>query len=179
MKKIPFLILFILINILISALTTLGILWIWDLTNPTSPDCSNQPVIKPVDNTEDSQSTESASSSDTLTNSQIDFVDDNFEIKIYAIVGPGNLDVEYVEIKNHSQGAIDLSNWQLLDENGNLFTFPALILNSEGAIKVLSKSGTNTVIELYWQSAQPIWQSGETASLLDSTGQLITTYSIP
>jgi hypothetical protein len=72
-----------------------------------------------------------------------------------------------------------MTNWQLTDENGQIFTFPTIILNQDGEIKVLSQKGINTVIELYWQSDVPIWESGETARLLDENGSIISTYSIP
>jgi hypothetical protein len=66
-----------------------------------------------------------------------------------------------------------------MDQDGQVFVFPALILNEGGAIKVLSQKGNNTVIELYWQSEVPIWQPGEIAKLLTADGETIATYSIP
>jgi hypothetical protein len=72
-----------------------------------------------------------------------------------------------------------MTGWQLVDNEDQRFIFPTLILNNGGAIKVYSKNGNNTVIELYWQADAPVWQSGETVSLLDSSSDLIATYSIP
>ena len=95
------------------------------------------------------------------------------------MVGAGNLEVEYVEIYNQSNGAVDLTGWQLLNEAGQRFLFPTLILNSDGAIEVHSKAGKHTVIELYWQAGSPIWKSGEMVTLLDNVGKTMATYSIP
>ncbi|MBW6465252.1 MAG: lamin tail domain-containing protein [Brevefilum sp.] len=165
--------LFILLNIIVSAATTLAVLWMWERAHP-------RPEVRTT-------ASESASSPDEviidaapdLDQSTGEFSDQDITIDIRTIVGAGDLAVEYVEIINRGDNPADLTAWQLRDETGNEFTFPALILNSGGAIKVLSKTGTNTVIELYWQADVPIWQSGETARLLNAAGELIASYSIP
>ncbi len=179
MNKKSRLLFYLLLNILISAGVTLTILWIWDLIHPY-PEDSTTLTGTSSEQTSLSQSDQTPSDTqDQSEDSTIAFINENIEIDIYTIVGAGNLDVEYVEIRNQSQGPIDLTGWQLVDEKEQTFTFPALILNSGGAIKVLSKQGINTVIELYWQSDSPIWQSGETARLLNAVGETIITYAIP
>ena len=137
--------------------------------------------MTPVTSSEESSSlsTQKTAQEGTPIEPSLAFVREDIQVIIRTIVGAGNLDVEYVEIFNQSEGPVDLSGWQLKDENENTFTFPTLILNSEGSIKVLSKQGTNTVIELYWQADSPIWQSGELANLTDAGGTSIATYSIP
>ncbi len=179
MKKNSRIFLYILINIFISAVTVLVVLWIWERAHP-SPQLDQESAFVPVDeNNIPSTNEEIPVDSEENNGSSLSFVNDQIQVSIHAIVGSGNLDVEYVEIHNQSQGPIDMTDWQLVDQDGNVFVFPALILNEDGAIKVLSKKGNNTVIELYWQSEVPIWQSGETARLLNGDGETITTYSIP
>lgn len=179
MNKKSRLLFYLLINILLSAAVTLTVLWIWDLRHPYPEDSTNLTGTS-SEQTGLSQSNQASSDSQNrIDDSTIAFTNENIDIDIYTIVGAGNLEVEYVEIRNQSQGPIDLTGWQLMDETGQTFTFPALILNSGGAIKVLSKQGNNSVIELYWQSDSPIWQSGETARLLNAAGETITTYAIP
>jgi hypothetical protein len=172
MKHKPRLLLYILLNILISAVTTLTVLWLWERAHP-------RPIV-------DLESLNLPTPNPTLTenieNSSIEFVEGDFEVEIYAVVGAGNLDVEYVEIRNLSPGPVDPAGWQLIDEDGHSFTFPtspSWVLNSNGAVKILSKKGNHSVIELYWQADDAIWQSGELATLLDANGETIATYSIP
>lgn len=165
--------LFILLNIIISAATTLSVLWLWERAHP-------RPEVRAT-------GAESALSPNTVfpgaasdqAEPVVEFSNQDINIDIRTIVGAGDLTAEYVEIINRGENPADLTAWQLRDENGNEFTFPALILNSSGAIKVLSRTGTNTVIELYWQADTPIWQSGETARLINTTGELMASYSIP
>jgi hypothetical protein len=165
--------LFILLNIIVSAATTLAVLWLWDRAYPRPEVSITSSESAPSPNV-----TISGAAPDQ-TEPAAEFSNLDIKIDIRTIVGAGDLAVEYVEIINRGENPADLTDWQLRDENGNAFIFPALILNSGGAIKVLSKTGTNTVIELYWQADTSIWQSGESARLLNPNGELIASYSIP
>jgi hypothetical protein len=178
MKKQPRLIVYILINIIISAATILFVMWLWDRSRPepSSLDESLATLTAAIE-TSNRPSGESEDENEAEPNSDSDSKD--FNVEIQTIVGTGDLEIEYVEISNESPGSVDMTNWQLTDEDGQIFTFPTIILNQDGEIKVLSQKGINTVIELYWQSDVPIWESGETARLLDENGSIISTYSIP
>jgi len=176
MGKRPHALLFILVNIIVSVSTTLFVLWLWErahslpeaqLPNPPA-DFTNAPIDQNL-----------TAGQEPDTESTLLRINQDIQVAIRTIVGAGDLDVEYVEIINQGPNPADLSDWKLIDEDGHQFNFPALILNSGGAIKVLSKTGTNTVIELFWQADAPIWGSGETARLLDASDEMITSYSIP
>jgi len=173
MKPKSRLILYILINILVSAATTLTVLWIWERTHP-APEPLADPLLLPSDNGGDPEAVPP-----TATLPPFDWVEGQEDVIIHSVVGAGNLAVEYVEIRNQSTGAVDLSGWQLRGGENDAFTFPAIILNEGGAVKVYSKAGNNTVIELYWQAETPVWQPGKTVSLLDAGGTVVSTYSIP
>lgn len=162
---------YIVINILVSAATTLVVLLIWDLAHP-APKVT--PVPTPAEAPVPTQTLASQTQAPTVA-----LMDDNIQITIPTVVGAGNLDMEYIEIFNQGEGAVDLTGWQLMDLNGHLFDFPTMILDSGGTLTVYSKAGQNTVIELYWQANAPIWQSGETVQLLDRNGNLAASYSIP
>ncbi len=183
MKNKSSLILYILINILVSAATTLTVIWLWERAHPRPDPAEMTSVLSPPAFEQESEvilPTEMDEAPLPTPQPTLEFSNGvDSSIRIYTIVGAGNLEVEYVEIRNQGDNPADLTGWQLADEDGQTFTFPALILNSGGAIKVISGMGTNTVIELYWQSDTPIWESGETAILLDANGDVITTYSIP
>lgn len=168
--------LFVIINIIVSVSATLTVLYLWERAHPR-PEIifSDTPGMTSNDSMDQIDLVEQSSEIETT----IPFINEDLTINIRTIVGAGDLDVEYVEIVNQGQNPADLTGWQLINESGREFTFPVLILNSNGAIKVLSKAGTNTVIELYWQSDSPIWQPGETARLLKADGELVTSYTIP
>jgi len=176
MRKRTSIFLYILLNIFISAATVLVVLWVWESAHPTPQGETGTAFLVDEAN---SKATEVPTALLEETEAILAFVSEDVQAVIHAIVGPGNLDVEYAEIHNQSPGPVDMTGWQLTDQDGQVFVFPALILNEGGAVQVRSKKGNNTVIELYWQSEIPIWQSGETAILLNADGDTIATYSIP
>ena len=71
-----------------------------------------------------------------------------------------------------------MANWKLEDSNGNIFVFPDLTLYN-GAINIRTTAGLNTVIDLYWNKSESVWQIGETATLIDPLGNIQATYKIP
>lgn len=176
MRKTPRIILFIFLNIIISAGVTLSVLWVWEQLHP-------QPKLNQANLNSETPKTAQSTAWNLDQISPIELsssiTNEDISIQIRTIVGAGDLSVEFSEIINRGENPADLTSWQLLDEDGNVFAFPALILNSNGAIKVFSKDGVDSVIELFWQSDKPIWQSGETARLLNAAGELINSYTIP
>jgi hypothetical protein len=170
---------YILLNIVISAATILLVMWLWDRTHPQPTGLLNLGNTQPPPDEQSQTLTADNAEDEIPTEYTLDFVTDDYAISILTIVGPGNLDLEHVTIQNESQGAVDMTGWQIIDENEHAFTFPTFILNMDGSVKIFSQKGTDTVIELYWQSDDPIWQSGETARLQDRDGNTVATYSIP
>lgn len=168
--------LFILVNIIVSVSVTLTVLWFWQRAHPL-PDISAPSIPATAVDQPSRQSQTGVQDLDPTPD--LSLFDQDVNITIRAIVGAGDINIEYVEIINQGKNPTNLTGWQLIDEDGHKFTFPALILSSGGAIKIFSKAGTNTVIELFWRADSAIWQSGETARLVDSAGETITTYSIP
>lgn len=165
---------YILINLVVSATTVLVVLVVWEARHPaptTTPlEC---PLPAPT------QPTEPASSGVPTATLPVLPTPDSVTLSIQSVVGAGDIDLEYVEILNPSESPVNLTNWQLLASNGERFTFPTLILNTDGRIRIFSKAGQNTVLELYWQKERPVWRSGETVQLLNADGLLITNYAIP
>ena len=100
-------------------------------------------------------------------------------VKISSVVGAGVKDAEIVVVKFEGEDQLDLTNWQLKDEDGNTFKFPKLILYTNGAVQVHTATGTDTVIDLYWGIGSAVWSSGENAQLFDTQGNLRAVYRVP
>ncbi len=196
MNKTTRLIFYILINIVVSALTTLTVLWVWDRAHP-QPRLAG-PVPTPQSNNPDAAIADAANTDATAAvetpdqqpspiepttslpaEPTLDFAEET-NVNIRMVVGAGDLEAEYVDIINQSDGKVDLTGWTLMDETDRQFVFPSLILSSGGAIKVYTKAGQNfSVIELFWNESAAVWESGEIATLLDPSGNAISTYTIP
>jgi hypothetical protein len=100
-------------------------------------------------------------------------------LEIESILGAGELETERVLIKHIGEVEVSLVGWQLQDQDGNTYNFPALTMFQGGAVTVYTRSGTSTVVELYWGQTEPLWSSGERAFLIDPDGQVHAVYDIP
>jgi hypothetical protein len=155
---------FLLLNVFVSICVTGTILFWYDRNLKAT---SSAPAFAPQTQLEHAASVPEANSSP------------NGDIQIVSVVGADNLGAEVVILRYLGEGQVDLTNWQLKDENGNLFLFPAITLVKEGAVQIHTASGTNTVVDLYWGLTASVWKSGETASLYDASGNLIVSYKVP
>lgn len=100
-------------------------------------------------------------------------------VAIETVIGAGDLASERVKLARTGPGELSLAGWQLLEEDGAVFTFPQLNLFEGGAVNLYTRSGQSTVVELYWGLDAPVWDSGETVVLLDANGNVHTTYRVP
>jgi hypothetical protein len=170
------LLVYILLNIIVSAGTTLGVLWLWNETHPS-------PVLPAGINYHTPQienPTQLSATQNVLVDTQPPPIPLNqVVIAIDNIYGAGSLADEIVVIKSLADSNLVLTNWRLEDNSGNVFTFPELTLNKGGAVQVHSAAGVNTVIDLYWGRDSAVWQEGKTAILYDSQGIERARYTVP
>jgi LysM repeat protein len=103
----------------------------------------------------------------------------NGKVEISGVVGAGDLRSERVQLRGLGGETIDLTRWQLRDEDGNEYTFPHITLFGNGAVDVFSDSGVDTVVALYWNTGEPVWESGETVTLYDEAGNIQAAYTVP
>ena len=159
------LLLYLLLNVFVSACVTSAILFWYDRNYrsvsasvvPPAASSVNEPVV--VQSTMDPQT--------------------KIPVEIVSVVGAGTLSAEWVVVSYKGEDQINLANWELRDEDRNVFVFPQLILHPEGAVQIHTASGTNTVIDLYWGESEPVWQSGENARLFDPAGNQRDEYKVP
>ena len=85
---------------------------------------------------------------------------------------------EYVVIQNHTQNAISLGGWRLINTrlgSAAAFVFPTFTLEGNVTISVYSKSHANDPSngDFYWGQGLNIWQAGDRAELRDGQNTLI------
>ena len=159
------LILYLLLNVFISACVTGAILFWYDRNYRSVSVSAVQPVV--------SANVQAGVPAATL-NPNIDI-----PVEIVSVIGAGTLNAEWVVVRNAGTEPLNLAGWQLKDSNRNVFAFPNLTLNGGGAVQIHTISGTNTVIDLYWNLSNPVWQSGEEAQLADPSGNVRAVYKVP
>ena len=104
---------------------------------------------------------------------------DEAQVYIDNVFGVGDLDTERVVLRRSGLGELSLAAWQLRDQDGNIYIFPQLTLYQDGAVNVNTRSGTNTVVDLFWNRSSAVWRSGELVSLYDTAGILRASFTIP
>ena len=101
-------------------------------------------------------------------------------VEIVNVVGVGDRDLEHVVLRSLADGELQLSGWTLEDGAGHLYTFPQVTIHiKEGKINLYTKSGPDTVLDLYWGLDSAIWQSGSVVRLRDSAGTERASYPVP
>ena len=100
-------------------------------------------------------------------------------VSIDSVVGAGDLETERVLLRRTGPGELSLAGWRLVEAGGEEFVFPQLTLFEGGAVNVYTKAGQPTVVDLFWGLSGPVWEPGETVTLLDSQNREHATFQIP
>lgn len=148
------LLVYLVINVIVSALTTLAVLTIWSSLVFSGP--SFEGNMAPTQGSQASG-----------------------RVSINTVIGAGDLANERVVIAHIGDQDVALAGWILRDENGNDYEMPALVLHPGGQVNVFTGQGADTATDLYWGRSVYVWASGEQAELLDVSGQPQAAYVIP
>lgn len=98
-------------------------------------------------------------------------------VRIIGVEGAGTLEEEAIRILN-SGGVASMSGWRLDDGDGHIYIFPTFTLHS-GAFNLNIGPGTDSPIDLYWGLEEPILSPGKILKLLDTSGEVQSTFEIP
>jgi len=145
---------------------------------PTGPLPSNTPFIPTATITLSPTPTPRLSPTPTRTPTRTPDQADPV-VSIESVLGPGDYAAERVKIAHSGGRDVLLQGWRLLDAEGNQFIFPQLTLRAGSLVFVHTGSGVNTVSDLYWGLAAPVWQTGEAVVLQDASGVEIDRFIIP
>jgi hypothetical protein len=170
---------FILLNIIVSALTTWVVASIV-LKNYTVPSGPADTGLAQADGLGDSDGETDQPDPGDGSNSSGGSVSVAIgQLEIDTVIGAGDLQSERVLVRHIGDQEVLLVGWQLQDEDGNIFNFPALTMFSGGAVTVHTKIGDSNVVDLYWGLSAPVWTEGETVSLVDPNGDVQAVFEVP
>ena len=169
---------FLLLNVLVSAVTTWAVVTIFLRDGSPLAEQSAPTLVRQTASLDGQLVvTLPADSGSEPLDEDIEVVPEVLEIE--RVIGIGELDTERVIIQHIGEKEISLLNWQIQDQNGHIFTFPALTIFKGGNVNIFTRKGTSTVVDLYWGLDEAIWQAGEKAYLLDPQGEVKAVYTIP
>jgi hypothetical protein len=185
--------LYLVLNVLVSAATTLGVLFIWDTLRkaelsapPVQPAAAALPAgptaAVPTVAGVETEAAATPPASTTPEPSPTPLPPGAEVIQIQSVVGAGDLALEVVMLRRVGEGNLPMTGWKLEGERGQSYVFPgtpALTLYKDGAVQVYSRTGDDTVMEVFWDRGEPAWQSGEVIRLVDPEGTERATYKVP
>jgi hypothetical protein len=101
------------------------------------------------------------------------------QLEISTIIGAGDIENERIMILHIGEEETSMAGWQIMDEDGHVFIFPVLTIFKGGGVTVYTKAGVNTAAELYWGLSEAVWEVGERVVLIDPNGNIQAVYTIP
>lgn len=101
-------------------------------------------------------------------------------VQIAAVSSPGDLPNEQVVVVNDSNTPYSLQGWQLARADGAGYTFRSdTPLFPGSSVRIHSGGGSDTTIDLYWGLAEPVWQPGGEAQLINAQGDIVHRFTVP
>jgi hypothetical protein len=180
MKHNQRLLIYLLLNVVVSAATILVVLYFWDRAHPSvmltaiPTSAAQLPAA-----TQPSAITNSTAAPNLPVEATLPADQQGRLITIDNVFGAGNLQDEFVLLKRVGDGELSLTGWKLDDGAGQTYTFPALTLYKNGAVQVHTATGVDSVVDLYWGRDAAIWSVGKNVTLTDTKGVVRATYRIP
>ncbi len=168
-KLLPYL----LLNVVVSAVTTLAVLMLWSGRQAPAVPPAAPPAAPAAAAVLTPTAQAPAAPAATLPSA------DTPVIEIQNVFGAGDVKTEVVRLRRLGSGELQMTGWTLKNDDGLTYTFPELLLYADGAVELYSRPGADSVIELHWNLQQPAWGSGMTASLYDTEGNLRASFKIP
>ena len=98
---------------------------------------------------------------------------------VLSVTGAGVLASEFVTIQKNGDTALLMTGWTLKDNQGSIFTFPQLTLYPGGTVQIHSGPGNDNAADLYWRLSAPVWKSGALVALYDTQNIARSFYRVP
>ncbi|MCS6774323.1 MAG: lamin tail domain-containing protein, partial [Thermoflexales bacterium] len=79
------------------------------------------------------------------------------KVRISKVIYPGQRTREAVVLVNEGDAPVDLTGWTLSNPRGQTYTFGAVILMRNGFINVYTTRGADSPTDLFWNLDQAAW----------------------
>jgi len=174
--------------ILLSGLTTFGVLLFWEWRNPCP--CSSGVVGSPDLPSVPVPPTQVMFPYLTLEGETLEDVARKFGVPVPTLQALNNLPPDHPLPPGQlvfvpgtppalEAGAPQVRRWSVVDEEGNTFLFPPVVLYAQGSLFLWTKPGVNTAVDVYWGLDTAVWERGETVVLRNARGEEVHRFEIP
>lgn len=178
--------LFIGVNILVSAVTTLFVARA--LMSPSAPPAASQAVAAPVEPTPPPPPTASPTP-DGMAAAPAGPIDRpatatptpappaapvaSPRVRISTVLFPGQLSREVVVLVNEGD-TVDLTGWVLASSSGMAYTFGNVTLLRDSFINLHTTRGADVPTDLFWNRSEPAWKPGDRLTLSNGAQEIAT-----
>jgi cytoskeletal protein RodZ len=189
--------LFIVVNILVSAVTTLFV--VRALMNPGAPPAADKAVAAPVEPTQPPtpttpieapvasatpgempalpagpiDSTATPTPIPTANPPAVTTTATSAQVRISTVLFPGQLSREVVVLVNEGD-TVDLTGWVLSSSSGMAYTFGNVTLLKDSFINLHTTTGADVPTDLFWDRAEPAWKAGDRLTLSNGNQEIAT-----
>lgn len=187
--------LFIVVNIAVSAVTTLFVARA--LMNPGAPPAADKAVAAPVELTQPPTPTppgeapvasptpgempvlpagpidNAAPPTPTATPPAVITTATSAQVRISTVLFPGQLSREVVVLVNEGD-TVDLTGWVLASSSGMAYTFGNVTLLKDSFINLHTTTGADVPTDLFWDRSEPAWKAGDRLTLSNGAQEIAT-----
>jgi hypothetical protein len=157
---------YLLLNVIVSAVTVTLVLIIWNASHP----CLNPGSATAANGTGLVGNSQPTASLPPLAEKL-------FEVQ--SVIGSGDLQNEHVHLLYLGSNQLNMLGWTIFAGKKEVYTFPAFVLFKGGALDLYTRAGANSAIELYLNSKDAVWASGVKLTLRDPQGNTRLEYLVP
>jgi len=101
-------------------------------------------------------------------------------VTITAVIAPGDINNEAVQIVNSGSSPIALLGWKIADLQNHVYTFKQVTLFGDGAgILFHTGAGRDGATDVFWGRTEAVWEPGELVTLLDGQDNIMATFTVP
>lgn len=101
----------------------------------------------------------------------------NAQVSILTIENVGDVTAEGVRIRNEG-ATVNITGWTLTNSDGAEYVFTEQFLFSNAELTVYSRAGQDSPIARFWGLNEPVWRSGDVATLTDAEGRVQATIRV-
>jgi hypothetical protein len=98
-------------------------------------------------------------------------------VRISSVIYAGQLSREVVVLLNEGD-LVDMTGWQLVPPRGTSYTFGPVKIFKNSFLNLHTTTGADVPNDLFWGLGEPMWQSGDEVKLMRQDGSVAATFVV-
>ena len=98
-------------------------------------------------------------------------------VRISSVIYPSQLSREVVVMVNEGE-QVDMTGWQMVPPRGTPYVFGQVVVFKNSFVNLHTTTGADVPTDLFWGLGEPMWQSGDELKLLRKDGSVASTFLV-